>query len=373
MNKYITIAIAVTALLLAAGCDDQRDLYVMSTPMLVIDGDWEPSLGKSDMRMDATAISYTSSGVLATEFFYSTAPNRTSIELGRGINDVMIFNGLYYSDEETHLDGIHFRGTDRFDTFEAVVEETTPNRRLARADGEYIASNKMELFAAAVIQPNVDGQRAYYPKYKNGENGYETPPSYIEDEVTLEPLAMNYECHVLATFDNISSAWSAAAALRGFVGSAYVGSGRPSQMKATHHFNLNSKKMLNNGHKDRGTLEYPNSGAQNEKDRWFVTFGPQIDADISTWRYEVFMNVMLSNGEWIERTFDVTDQIVPYIEQIKNNIAGVGPRQHRIKIDIVIPEVICLPDVGPSDGSIGVGDWEDDEIITVPIPKPKGS
>ena len=343
--------ILIFALLLLAGCDEQRDLYVRVPSTIVVEGDWMPSLGLSDMTMNATAVAYNASGQAAMSYF--SRANSTSLSLQRGTYDIMIFNGLMYSETETHLDDIFFRNTGQIGTFEAVAAEATPSKRLARAEDEYIASNNMELFTSAVQELAVVGDNGYYVKYVDGENGTDIPPSYVEAEIALTPVAMNFKCQVIGTFDNISSAWSASAALHGFVGSAFVHTRTPSHFYATHQFILNSKRMLP-GYEDRGTIESP----------VFITFGPPVDVADKT--YSVFVSITLGDGTKWEETVDVTDQVVPVIEKIKQNIAGTAHEQITITIyiDLGLHE---LPVIEFHDGSIGVGDWEDDEIIHVPI------
>jgi hypothetical protein len=335
------------------GCTDQRDLYVLSGPMLEVEGDWVPSLGLSDMTMNATAVAFDGEGNSVKEYFYS--PNTVKIPVDNGSYDVMLFNGLMYGPDDAHLDGVFFRGTDKFDTFEAVAKEGTLIRRLGtRADDEYIASSQMEIVTSAVQSENVNGERSYYIKYKNGENGFDTPEDYVYARMQMTPVALSYVAQVVVTIKNISSAAGASAALYGFVGSAFMASRMPSHFYVTHQFNLNSRKIIDKAG-DIGTIESPE----------FVTFGPPLD--VPDHRYEVYIKMVLVDGQEMEWTIDVTEQMLPIIEEIKANQSGEVQIDYHLEIPLDIE--LELPVVDPVEGFIGIDGWDDDELITVPITK----
>lgn len=345
MRKVIIIGVAALA---CWSCTDQRDLYVAVNPGIYVEGDWQPSLGRADMTMDATALAYDSRGGMVKEYFFD--PGHVTLTVDKGLYDVLVFNGLMYAPEDTHLDGIYFRGVDRLDTFEAFAGETEPNRRLSRADGEYIATNNMEIFTSATDRRQIETGKEYFIKYRNGKNGFEIPDGHIEAEIELVPQAMTYPCQVRFTITHISSAYAANAAVYGFSGSAFVASRRPSGFRVTHHVNLNNKVILSSDD-DTGTIESP----------VFATFGPALD----TPQCSVYVSVMLVNGIELEREFDVTDQVLPFVARVKDNLLGTLPTQYRLSIPIELE--LELPLVQPIEGEIGLGDWDDDEIITIPV------
>lgn len=184
------------------------------------------------------------------------------------------------------------------------------------------------------------------------KNGYDVQGDYVEAELYMTPQAMSYECQITVTIDNITSAYAANAALYGFVGSAFMSSRMPSHFYVTHQLKLNNKKMLPEGD-DRGTIESP----------VFVTFGPPVD--VPDKKYEVYLNITLIDNTTFEHTEDVTDQVLPVINSVKNNLAGVEHVEYRITIPLAIE--IELPFARPVEGIIGMDDWEDDEIIRFPI------
>ncbi len=352
MKKFFIIGAAAFMAVMGSGCD-QRDLYVKVGPLIYVQGDWMPSLGKNNMYMDATGVSYSSGdGSLYTkQYFYN--PNYVELPADKGTYDVMIFNGLMYSESDTHLDNIFFRGTGTLDTFEAVAAEGSPNRRLSRADGEYIASNEMEIMTSATERDvEIHGKDSYYVKYKNGKNGFDIPVNYVETELYLTPQAVNYYTRVTVTITNITSAFSASAALYGFVGSAFLADRMPSHFYVTHQFNLNHKQITDKTN-DIGTIQSPDD---------MVTFGPPLDAPGH--KYEVYIKITMVNLEVWEDTFDVTDQVTAIITKLANNRTSSTP-EYMINIPINIS--IDLPYIEPVEGLIDVGQWDDDEIIRVPI------
>ncbi len=339
--------------MLAAGCDRQRDLYVLADTLLDIKGDWVPSLGRSDMSMDATAVAYSEGGahLYAKEYFFE--PHEATIEAEPGEYGVMIFNGLMYAEDDTHLDGVFFRGTDDFDTFEAVAAEATATpRRLSRAEGEYIATNNMEIFTSMAGRIEIDSDGGYHKKYEDGKDTGDIPGGGSELELLMIPQAMSYPAKVTVEITNISSAYGADAAVYGFAGSAFAADRMPSHFLVTHQFNLNGKTMTDTD-TDTGTISSPE----------FVTFGPPVDMPDNT--YSVYLRIVLVDGITYETTVDITDQVLPFIEKVRVNIEETGPPEYGLTLPIFIE--LTLPEVEPIEGIIGIGEWDDDEVIRVPV------
>lgn len=308
------------------------------------------------MTMDATAVAYDAGGLAVKEYFFS--PRTVTLPVDAGTYDVMLFNGLMYAPDDVKLDGgIYFRGTESLSTFEAVAGEGSQGRMLARAEGEYIASNSMEILTSAVDRQQIDASRAYYKKYDNGENGLDTPSDFVAAELSMTPAPMSYESQIVVKVVNMSSinGGGASAALYGFVGSAMMATRWPTHFYVTHHLNLNSARITDTA-KDSGTIQSP----------VFVTFGPPLDAPDNV--YKVLVKIRMVNGKDFEETFDVTEQILPVIEAIRDNHATGATMQYKLEIPLEVE--VDLPKVDPVEGSIGLDEWGPDEIITVPIPKP---
>jgi hypothetical protein len=346
----------VCAVAVAQGCTDQRDLYVMSGPLLEVGGDFVPALGQTDgVNVSATAMLFDAEGnALSTKNF--STPNAANVPVGHGIFDVMLFNGTIFSPEDTNVDvdGVDFRGNSHIDTFEAVATEGTRINRLGtRGEDEFIPSNAMKVITSAVRREDVEGERSYFVKYKNGENGFDTPEDYVYSRMDMTPMALSYKAELVVTISkHSSSVYGASAALYGFVGSAFMASRLPSHFYVTHQLKLNSLDKTGDAD-DSGTIR---SGL-------FVTFGPPLDVPDN--KYEVYIVMALQNGQQMEWRRDVSDQIAPVIEQIKDYQSGaVTEIPLNIELDLTLDNVPYVP---PVEGSIGIDGWEDDEVITVKI------
>ncbi|MCL2562376.1 MAG: hypothetical protein FWE10_08700 [Rikenellaceae bacterium] len=354
MRNILIIFLAAVAL---AGCDKQRDLYGISSPLLEIEGDWRFSLGIAEMR-DATAMLYKDDGTSGKWLFRE--PNVVRPKVSRGEYDVLVFNGLMFSEQETNLDAVFFRNTDKAETFEAVAMPGTPNSRLVRSEGEYIASNDMEVFTSADGMISVEGERVFYIIYRNGERVSTNGGDHVEDELYLTPLARSYWCQIIVHLTNPSNALSAAGSFRGFAGSAFAFSGLPSHFDVTHQLRLNDLQITKAGTRgdpddeEEGTVRTP----------WFVTFGPPLD--VPARRYTFDLTVWLRDGQTMSKEFEVSreeiERIIERITEYRNGEMTTPPV-------IVLEFCMELPE-NLSGGSISVDDWGDDELITVPIRRP---
>jgi hypothetical protein len=339
-------------MLASTGCEF-RDLWVRSGPLLEVEADWTPSLNEASVN--GTAMLFDEEGrSVKTENVYK--PDTTTLlPVGKGTYDVVLFNGVIFSpdDPDIDLDGLMLRGGDHIDTFEAVASQGTRISRLgSRGEDEYIATNEMAIIASAVQRQQVDEDGTDYIKYKNGHDDFDLPEDYVYARMEMTPVPLSYEAKVIVDITNISSAAGASAALYGFVGSAFMASREPSHFYVTHQFNLTNRKVLNKT-EDIGTIESP----------MFVTFGPPLDAPDN--KYEVYLKMVLVNGEEREWTVDVGDQVFPIVEAIKTNLSGGATIRYRLQIPITIE--VELPTVEDIEGNVNLEDWGDDELIVAPI------
>ena len=354
MKKILFLAAFIS---ICVACDRQEDLYDTGAPMLYILGNWVPTLGIADMNGKATATLY-KDGEITTAFF--NKPNSVTVKVTKGVYDVLLFNGLMFSEENTNLDHIYFRNTDNVETFEACVMETAPNPRLVRTNDEFLASSDMEILTSSYRKLSVDGEYQYHLKYENGRDVKPVIENFIEKELSLVPYAVSYFTQIVAHCVNPSSAGIANGSLRGFIGSVYMASGMPSHFDVTHQIRLNLLTIINQGtpgsntDPETGTIESP----------WFVTFGPPIDLPGRRYTFEI--HIILRDGEVINETFDITDQVTPVIKEIKTRRSMTGTEiPSKLTISIQIP-LIKLPEI-ESGTEVTVNDWGDDEIIKTPI------
>lgn len=346
--------VLLIALALCSGCDEQRDLYDVTSPYLSVEGDWVPSLNIADMSQHATAMVYNGKGY-TKEYFYK--PNVVTTKVSKGTYDILLFNGMMFTEENTNLNAIYFKETNSVETFEAFVAAGEANKRLSRSEDEFIASNEMEILTSRRATVEVIGTNQYYLKYQDGKNGFPDIPNYIEEQIKLVPKPVSYYAQIVVNLINPSSAFAANGALRGFVGSVNMATRMPSHTNVTHHLKLNNMKITQQagiGVPELGTIESP----------LFVTFGPPVD--LSERKYEFELKIVLTDGEEVHRFFDITEQVVPVIEKVKENLND--EIDVPVKLTVPIDITVELPVVDPGKGSgIDIGDWGEDEIIKIPI------
>lgn len=347
MNTMTRSILSLCSALLMGSCTEQRDLYVASYPQLLIKNDWAPS--KCSIDNGATAMIYDRPNASPTELMPNA--NRQIVELDKGTYDILVYNGLMYSPQETHLDNIFYRGTDQFETFEAVITEMPPGKRFRAQEGEVIVNSPDILATRSTSGHDILARKQFEMKYRDGKNGFPTNLKFLDDSVFFSPCRVTHTCQVIARVRNPKSARVVQAKLHGFSQSVFLANRLPAHNSITHQFILNSLKY-DPSDPTMGTISSP----------VFATFGPPLD--LPERRYSVDVNVLLTNSEELPRmTFDVTDQVknaIAYLsaERLKNRPIM---ETFYIHIEFDLPVVI-------SDGmDVGLGEWGDDVIISVPI------
>lgn len=347
MRTITRIILFICFALLMNSCTEQRDLYVPSYPQLMIKNDWAPSLCDTDNG--ATAMIYDRPKMSPTELIPDAF--HKIIELDKGAYDVLVYNGLMYSPKETHLDNIFYRGTDRFETFEAVITEMPPGKRFRAQKGEVVVNSPDILATRSTAGHDIHARKKFEMKYRDGVNGFPTNLKFLDDTIFFSPCRVTHTCQVIAHVRNPQSARVVQAKLHGFSHSVFLANRMPAHNNITHQFILNSLKQ-DSSDPTMGTISSP----------VFTTFGPPLD--LPERRYTVDVYVLLINSEELPlMTFDVTDQVeeaINYLttERLKN--CPIMDTFH-IYIEYDLPIVI-------SDGmDVGLGEWGDDVIITVPI------
>lgn len=347
MNRIIHLLFLVCFALLVGSCVKQRDLYVSSYPQLLITNDWVPS--KCEIDNGATVMIYDRPKASPTELMPDAV--QKTIALDKGLYDILVLNGLMYSPTETHLDNISYRGTDRFETFEAVIDEMPPSSRFRPKQGELIVSHPDVLATHSTLDQDIGGSKKFEMKYRDGVNGLPSNLKYVDDTIEFCPCRVTHTCQVIARVRNPQSARIVQAKLHGFAHSVFLADRMPAHNSITHQFKLNSLK-LDTENPDLGTISSP----------IFNTFGPPLD--LPGREYTVDVDVLLTNSTELQTmTFDVTDQVEQAIEYLSAERLNGCPIMDTfyIYIDYELPIIV-------SDGmDVGVGDWGDDVIVTVPI------
>ena len=332
--------------LLSTSCTEQRDLFVASSPQLMIENDWEPS--KIPTANGATAMIYDN-----PESPLTLIPNsvRQMLRLDRGYYDILVFNGLMYSPTQSHLDHIFYRGTESFDTFEAVVEPMDPAYRFRSGKNEYIVEFPDILSTHSTAGCNIEGRKRFEIKYRDGKNGFPTTTEYLEDTIHFSPCRVTHTCQVIARVRNAKSARIVQAKLHGFSGSVFLANRLPGHSSVTHQFTLNSLKF-DQDDPNVGTITSP----------VFNTFGPPLD--LPGRKYALEIDILLTNSqEYPTMYFDVTDQVEKAIEYLKAERLKDRPIMETFYIVVEYE----LPPVISDNLKVGVADWGNDIIVTIPI------
>ncbi|MDL2211181.1 DUF5119 domain-containing protein, partial [Bacteroides sp. OttesenSCG-928-M17] len=254
------------------------------------------------MSNKATAMIY-GNGTVTKQYFIK--PNSVTTKVTKGSYDILLFNGLMFSEENTNLDHVYFRNTHNIEEFEAFAEEGIENKRLTKADGEYIISNEMEILTAQRMTKEVEGEYQWANTNTSSRNGYPTYEDYIESEVKITPKQVSYYAQIVITLKNPNSIHAANGSLRGFMRSVRMSTGEPTHLEGTHQLRLNNMKYTDPDSEEYGTIESPK----------FVTFGPPLDMPNREYEFEV--KIVLKDGNIVDEKFDITDQVEEAIDNIQ--------------------------------------------------------
>lgn len=347
MVRLVKHILLLLSLLSSSRCTEHRDLHVVSYPQLLVQNDWVPS--QVFPPYGATAMIYDDNNGQRTEIM--TDANRKIVELDHGLYDIVVFNGSLYNHSDV-LGNICFRGTDNFETLEAFVTEMNPAKRFRAVAGDVIVDHPDIIATHSTAKCDIEARRKFEIKYRDGKIGSPTNPQYIKDTLPFTPCRVTIDCIVICRVKNVRSARIVQAKLRGFAGSVLLANRMPSQTNVTHQFTLNNRQF-DDPDPTVGTIRSP----------LFSTFGPPLD--LPERKYSVDIDILLINGEeWPQKSFDVTDQVEPFIEYLKQERNNNNPF---ITLPIELNLYMELPVVISDGMDVGVKDWGDDVIVTVPI------
>ena len=343
MRNEFTILICA---FLFGACTEQRDLFVISRSLLHIENEWEPT--KIDKKNGATLLIY-NADVHSAEMI-PNAVERT-LALDKGMYDMLSFNAMMYSEQESHLNYIYYRGTDRFETVEACVAERDEKDCFRPLSDEIVIHHPDILACRSLSGVEVVGDPNFEIKYRDGKDGYATDENHIEQTVRFSPCRITHVCQVLLHTRHPRSAKVVKASLRGFAGSVFLAERMPSHGSVTHQFDLNTLR-IDTGDSAFGVLSSPA----------FTTFGPPLD--LPDRRYELDVTVLLVNGkEYGPVIFDITEQVKHCIAYLNDTRANNIPITDTLFIEVYGLE---LPAV-TGDTDVGIEDWGNNVIIIIPI------
>lgn len=361
MMKSIQCALfALLALVACIGCTDQRDLYVASTPMFIIKNDW--SVARLNPE-SATAMLF--ARPQPCEPMYSDAC-RHKLYLEPNTYNVLVFNEVMFSPTSTNLEGINYRGTERFTTFGAYALPTPVDPIFKpRADEVMVGYGYPEPLATrAFKEKEVLHCKQYVMKYQNGKNGFPICKDFDADSLELTPIRVTREIKVVAHVKNLKSKFRISGTLRGLAEGVLLSTRQPDGANAAYTFDLNSAVP---------DPDVPDGHIIVSKS--FTNFGPWWNHDLTDRNY--ILDIVASRGQDIFRySFDVSQSNGTEVtKSMGEAIVKIKVEEDRFQKDgtppameqIIIEVWFNLPAVVDDSIDVGVGDWGTDIIIPIPI------
>jgi hypothetical protein len=288
----------------------------------------------------------------------------------------MVFNGVMESEQVTNLDYVYMRGTGDPATFEVCCAPANPLRNIVRLDGEYVASNNMELFAFDTEEVNVEHTDGLRLKYVDGSR-VKDENTVVGQNVCVEfaPRVYSYRVRVRMTglVNPLSSAY-VSGAIRGFMGSIFPATenGVPRMgFAATHHLTLAPPSV---GEKTRIADDGTMTGTVESS--IFVTFGPEVPApgerlpDAGVYFFDPAITLINGIELRLPSPLDITPQVNAIAAVISAHHYDGQPITHDNNLfTIEIPDPVVLPvieDDCPDDNSlVDVDDWGRDEPVII--------
>ncbi|MGL4293609.1 MAG: DUF5119 domain-containing protein [Bacteroidales bacterium] len=329
----------------SSGCQRQElyDSCKHRSALIPVRVDWsksgiDPYSGQADDFVHRVSFRFfPKNGNKPFELYLEGNVSDGAIEVPTGDYDVMIMNESV-TDVYWH-ESVYFRDINSFERIHAEVYPDNPSAYdfYKPSPGERFMLDVPKMASWSIRDYSVTEQTV---------NETRSPEllSKAPDHTLVIPLRrLTHDCRVIATVKNLRSAQLMRGAKRGFANKVYLSSRTTHYSPATFFFTFNGRKPLN-GSKTDGTTE-----------KTFRTFGalPQ------TSDYSLGVDVIFVDGRRYypddpsELEFNITHHVYNYF---------VKPQSKQDLQRVEIPISLTLPEVS---GDIGVGDWDDDENITI--------
>ncbi|MDR1369007.1 MAG: DUF5119 domain-containing protein [Dysgonamonadaceae bacterium] len=340
-------------------CDDRRDLIDLGE-------NWEKTLAVK------VKIDWSKAGINpenASIWFFNASdgtpalggqPELTNdmdltVDLPIGQYSILVFNGTV-----NDQDNIRFRGTDRYQTFEAYAYSETP------------AGN-----AAARLRTDKDADLPFI-----------TPPNVLavdrlelleitgrmidrkeETVITFTPRRLVAQMDITIHFRGLiySAPGGHSGVVTGMANSVFLASGKTGNERASHAFSLNNRTF------------YPDNPTDGSMSRSFLCFGlpgmiyypPQFGETNN----RLLLDILLRNGEHAGYSFDVTGGIVcsGYNDAVTGlNLRitmGVGgfPLPLEMQDPVTLPEVPEVDFSGGGGFDPNVNNWGENTDVPIPV------
>lgn len=372
MKQFIQIRLIFISILIVSilsSCrHDHRDLHVSSSPLFVINVDWSIAQLEPD---GATAMLFPRNNPI--EYMFSN-PYRHALYLDPASYDMIVLNEIMVSPTLSNIEGVSYRGIDKFETSEAYSKTSKTNSIFSEGSNEKMVGYGYPDPVACTSLSNREilGEKEYITKYQNGVNKYPSYSDYDADSSLFTPVLITRDVKVIAHVRNFKSGFRISGALRGFAEGVLLASRQPSGANVTYTFNLNSAvpdPENENGHIIVSPL--------------FNTFGPWWNDSSGNRKYnlDIFASV---GSEVFKYSFDVTkgdgmgfatninettvikglDEAIVKIREEEAIFVSDGeyPKMETIIIEISFE----LPNVSVGT-DVDMNDWGEDIVIEVPI------
>ncbi len=344
-RSCLPVLVALFAML--GGCTEQRDLDVVSNPLVKLTCDWSRARLNPDIW---TVMFYPDNSASARQFVMDRPVD--TLQLAAGSYRTLIINGTLGSG----IDYVRFRGTDNYDTFEALASTAE-----VKANGEIVV-NEPDTLAGTAFPRSITGERAFVTKYINGRLQPGDTRHYVSDSIEYVPCRLVYRIRVIVDITNMNYLKPARAVtgdVHGLAGGVMVASRMPTHAPVVY---LLSFPNTNASSATEGTIETA-----------FASFGPPLD--LSEPRdYYVDLAFVLTNNRTYRFDANVSDQVAVIAAQIKDRIdrgvcdAGLN-LELRLSVTLPVPDPNPNPDPNPDpngggggkDDDINVDPWEDDK------------
>lgn len=330
LNHFFIIGILMLAIY---GCDTRRDILEDEGVWVRVNIDWT----QAGMQPNgATVWFFPQDRSDLSPTVLRTHASLDSLRLRRGVYSVLVFN-----DTENDHSGMHFRGTDQYDTFEAYSEYITQRGNITMLAGEPLAVIPEPLATDHIDEFVV----TTHPAVSAGR-----------PEIKLTPLSrlytLDFSVHIKG-LDNVVVS-SSYATISGMSGGMFLVSHERNDERITHRFGFDSRVW------DSGSYK---NGKLYSSFSLFGVSGKWTRAELNSY---VTLYLKLRDGSNFTVNRDVS-QLIRQGSTIKlelNLDMGMGDTEQ--DPEIIVPDV---PDPNPGSGSgfdADVEDWGDETIIEVP-------
>lgn len=325
MVRYIIILIVP---FLFYGCDTRRDLVDDISIPVTIHIDW----GDAGTEPNGASVwIFSVDNPEASPREYLTHDDSYTVNLKKGVYSILVFNETIRD-----FDYILFRGTSRFETFEAYARPIEVNGRFSQSEGENVTARPDILAADRKINFTITREMV--------TNGKGLSVDFSPKRLVV-PLKLNVHIKSMSSCSDSENA----ASLKGMAGGVLLSNGELTSYPVTHFFTINNKTY------------YPGSENDGSMSAIINTFGVAKNHGGGVCEQYVTLYFKLRDGSYHSPlVFNVTNIID--IEEGKVPVFSIEFGNGETD-KVVLPHVIG--EGGDSGFDVDVSEWGDEEVIDV--------